>query len=158
MLSLCLCQKGSKAPSRGRCRGPRGTRTLKAPIGTVKAVPSSTTLHSTAVNSARCHATPELSTALYCSQPLQILGYYKQHPSRICQGIFPCQSIYKSLWPAEEEPLPSLPTCPVPSTTPVHFDLSFFLFRRMMNLVQDSQSLLSWQIYKRRSDTLWLCQ
>lgn len=107
--SLCFCQKGSRAPS--RCRGLRGTRTLKAPIGTVKAAPSSTTLHSTAVNSARCRATPELSSALYCPalpHPLPIFGYYKPHSSKICRiclEVFPCQSTYKPLLPAEEEPL-----------------------------------------------------
>lgn len=59
----CISQKGTRAPS--QCRDPRGMKTLKAPSGTVKAAPSSTTLHSIAVNSARCRATPELNATLH---------------------------------------------------------------------------------------------
>lgn len=106
VLLFCFCQKGSRAPS--QCRGLKGMKTLKAPSGTVKAAPSSTTLHSTAVNSARCHATPELSTVLYCPPPAPPPAnpwiLYATSP-RICLEVFPCQSIYKPLLPAEEEPL-----------------------------------------------------
>lgn len=93
--ALCMWshQKGSRAPR--WCPDLRGTRTLKAPSGTVIAAPSSTTLHSTAVNSARCRVTPELKTA--ARRPLTVLKDYNPHPSGICWvclQVFPCQSVY----------------------------------------------------------------
>lgn len=81
-------------------------RTSKGPSGTVKSAPSSTTLHSTAANSVRCHATPELGTA--SPSPASSLASPSPPGSTECvyRGLLSSSSTpYKPLLPAEEEPL-----------------------------------------------------
>lgn len=81
-------------------------RTLKGPSGTVKSAPSSTTLHSTAVNSVRCRATPELSTAPPTPASSPASPSPPGSTKCVYRGLFSSSSMpYKPLLPAEEEPL-----------------------------------------------------
>lgn len=81
-------------------------RTSKGPSGTVKSAPSSTTLHSTAANSARCRATPELDTASLTPASSHDGPSPPGSTECVYRGLLSSGSIpYKPLLPAEEEPL-----------------------------------------------------
>lgn len=79
-----------------------------------------------------------------CPVPLDSISPIPQKICRICLEVFPCQSIYKSLLPAEEEPL-SLSAHSSCSHLLLLCTLTLVSHWRMMILCSDSWRLFSCQ-------------